>query len=128
MIPTTFRDELHQVEYNELIEQMYLSENELENPTPLLRRQVAFAYLIALYQNEYEHYEGCKFYMEAYDEISLDGPVYLLEDEMELESYPHERMLKVAKALMQGEELPRALIDQSLQAYIDEAIEVLKIV
>lgn len=127
MILSRFRDELHQVEYNELLDQMYLGQEELEHPTPLLRRQLAFAYLIALYQKEYEQYEGCKFYMEAYEEISLDGPVYLLEDEMVLEDYPHERMLKVAKALLQEEELPRELIEESLQEYIDEAISMCSI-
>ena len=69
-----FKNKIHEEAFNELITQ---SEGELsvyEIQDEQKRRQVAFLYLIAMYQEEYECYEGMKFYVEVYEEISIDGP------------------------------------------------------
>lgn len=95
MLINRFKNTQHEQAFIELIEQ-----GELE----LSRKQIAFLYLIAMYQEDYEHYEGMKFYVEVYEEISIDGPVYLLEDSVKLEDFAHEKMLKVAKAILRGEE------------------------
>ena len=44
-----FKHEAHERAYKELVEEMYLSDEELRKPSPFLRRQLAFVYLIALY-------------------------------------------------------------------------------
>ena len=97
-----FKDEKHQKAYYQLLEEADLTENELQQPSKLLRRQLAFLYLIALFQEDYRHYEGEVFYVEAYEEISLGGPTYLLEGCIGEGTYPHEHILFIAKALLQG--------------------------
>lgn len=97
-----FKNKIHEEAFNELITQ---SEGELsvhESQDEQKRRQVALLYLIAMYQEEYERYEGMKFYVEVYEEISIDGPVYLLEDCIKLEDFAHEKILKAAKDILRG--------------------------
>ena len=98
-----FKDDKHESAYRQLLEEADLTDTALQQPTLLLRRQLAFLYLIALFQEDYIHYEGEAFYVEAYEELSLGGPTYLLETCMGEANYPHEQILDIAKKLLQGE-------------------------
>ncbi len=98
-----FKNHEHERAYNQLIEEADLTEIELKQPSVLLRRQLAFLYLIALFQEDYIYYEGEAFYVEAYEELSLGGPTYLLDACMGEGTYPHEQILYIAKRLLQGE-------------------------
>ncbi len=109
-----FKDHHHEDAYNHLIEEADLTEIELKQPSALLRRQLAFLYLIALFQDDYIHYEGEAFYVEAYEELSLGGPTYLLEACMGEGTYPHEQILYIAKKLLQGDVID---IHTSLEEY-----------
>lgn len=118
-----YKNKEHEDDYNELVEQMYLSEEERKNPNGLLRRQLAFCYLIALYQEDYERYEGHKFYIELGEELSLDGPTYLLEDGIGERRYKHEQILPLACQILQGEEavIPTSMEDD--RKWIEEALK-----
>ena len=65
-----FISEYHKEAFLELVEEMYLESKELKHPSNLLKRQLAFAYLIAAYQKEYQVHEGEQFYIEVGGEIS----------------------------------------------------------
>lgn len=126
MLPIKFKDANHHEAFEELLDQVDFNVDQLKDRTPLLKRQMAFIYLIAMYQEDYEIYEGCKFYLEEYEELSIDGPVYLLEDEITLDNYPHEKMLQVAKNLLRQEPISREQIEQELQLFIDEALKMIQ--
>lgn len=98
-----YKHQAHQEAYEKLIEQMYLSQEEIKQPSSLLRKQLAFCYLIAMYQEDYEIYEGHQFYVEWGEELSIDGPTYLLEDKIGERRYNHEKILPVACQLLKGE-------------------------
>lgn len=100
-----YKNKDHENAYKELVEQMYLSEDEIMNPAPLLKRQLAFCYLIALYQEDYEIYEGHKFYIELGEDLSLDGPTYLLEADIGERKYKHEQILPLASKVLKGDEI-----------------------
>lgn len=96
-----FFSKTHKKEFVELLEQANLDKCALSSMSELERRQVAFLYLIALYQEEYKRYEGCKFYVEDFGELSLDGPTYLLEENyVSLSQYDHEVMLSIAMQIL----------------------------
>lgn len=105
MFINAFRDNKHEEAFYELIEQSEITDREVKESKvgSLIRRQLAFLYLIALYQEDFKRYEGMKFYIEVYEEMSIDGPVYLLDEAVKLGDYPHEKMLKVAKDLLRGD-------------------------
>ena len=103
MLINQFKNKQHEQAFIELIEQGELEVSNDKEQDELIRRQIAFLYLIGIYQEDYECYEGMKFYVEVYEEISIDGPVYLLEERVKLEDFAHEKMLKVAKAILKGE-------------------------
>lgn len=109
-----FKDNKHERAYNQLIEEADLTDTELRQPSALLRRQLAFLYLIALFQEDYIHYEGEAFCVEAYEELSLGGPTYLLDPSIGQGTYPHEQILDIAKKLLQGE---ATLIHTNLKEY-----------
>ena len=108
-----FKNKAHEEAFRALLMQSEgeLCINKLEDEKK--RRQIAFLYLIALYQEDYEYYEGSRFSVEVYEEISLDGPVYLLEECIQLEDFAHERMLKVAKNILRGNEPNLEKVDEA---------------
>lgn len=122
----TFQDSKHEQAFRVFLEEANYTPKELEVPSPLVRRQLAFLYLIALFQEDYIYYEGQGFYIEAYEEISLGGPTYLLEDDIGEGNYPHEKILVVAKCILKGEwpyippglEMFKTVIDQALEISI----------
>ena len=107
-----FKNKAHQLEFEQLMEQSDLELN---------RRQVAFLYLVAMYQEAYERYEGMKFYVEVYEEMSIDGPVYLLEEQVNLEDFAHEKILKVAKDILKGIEPNLELVEAEDRAFAEKA-------
>lgn len=110
--------------FHDLVEQMALSKETLQQPTLLLRRQLAFAYLIAFYQDDYKKYEGEAFYIEPdYDEIhfSIGGPTYLLEDQIGTRTYHHEMILEAAKDLLEGKEVKEESDDEIVTFLIHQA-------
>lgn len=119
-----FKDANHEKAYQTFIEDMYLSEEELHDPSPLLRRQQGFVYLLALYQKVYEVYEGEAFYIEAGEEISLGGPTYLLEEEIETSTFPHERILYFAKCILKGENIVYDLCLEADRDYVEQALKI----
>ena len=118
-----FQNAKHEQAYQTFLEEAYLTEGELGEPTALLKRQLAFLYLIALFQDDYIHYEGENFYIEAYEELSLGGPTYLLEGHIGEGDYPHEKILSVAKNILKGEKVcvPNGL--EEFIAVIHHALE-----
>ena len=118
-----FKNHEHERAYNQLIQEADLTDTELRQPTALLRRQLAFLYLIALFQEDYIHYEGEAFYVEAYEELSLGGPTYLLETCMAEETYPHEQILCIAKKLLQGDAPPIYTDLKEYTPFITYAVE-----
>ena len=119
-----FKDKSHEEAYQNFIEEMYLSEEELYHPSSLLKRQQGFAYLLALYQEAYKQYEGEAFYIEAGEELSLGGPTYLLEEKIGQSNYPHEKMLFLASNILKGEEIDYALCLIEDQVYLKQALEI----
>lgn len=116
-----FKNKAHEEAFETLLKQ---SEGELYvhgMQDQQKRKQVAFLYLIALYQEDYERYERSRFSVEAYEELSLDGPVYLLEDHIQLKDFPHERMLSVAKDILRGHEMDLDKIDKEDRSFVDIA-------
>ncbi len=91
-----FKDEVHRKAFLELLEGMYLSADEMKLPTQLLKRQFAFAYLIALYQKDYELYEGEGFYIEIGEELSLGGPTYLMDERYGERTKEYEKIIPIA--------------------------------
>ncbi|MHC1750237.1 MAG: hypothetical protein AB9856_18370 [Cellulosilyticaceae bacterium] len=121
-----FRDCQHEAEFKELLEQGEINEATVEYSDDLTRRQILFLYLIAMYQEDYLKNEGCKFYLEAYEELEIGGPTYLLEDEITLSKAPHEAMLKVAKQILKGEavcfeSLEKSVIEFTQRTYLNLA-------
>ncbi|MGL4345292.1 MAG: hypothetical protein ACRCTE_08850 [Cellulosilyticaceae bacterium] len=113
-----FKDAMHQKHFEELVSQ---GEGEL------LPKQRAFLYLIAMYQEDYRHYEGAPFWVEVYEEVSIDGPVYLLEDGVNLKKYDHERVLIYAKAILRGEDVVENQVEESMQDWVKIAIQLAQI-
>lgn len=119
-----FKDLKHKQEFECLLEQADLSEKERQAPSVLLKKQLAFLYLVAMFQADYITYEGEAFYLEAYDELSIGGPTYLLEEQVGTLKAPHELILKVAQQILKGEAIncPKAL--EELKVYIEEAKQI----
>ena len=122
-----FKDKSHEEAYQNFIEEMYLSEEELYHPSSLLKRQQGFVYLLALYQEAYKQYEGEAFYIEAGEELSLGGPTYLLEEKIGQSNYPHEKMLFLASRILRGEEIDYTLCLIEDQVYLKQALEIVGI-
>ncbi|MGL4737174.1 MAG: hypothetical protein ACRCW2_06910 [Cellulosilyticaceae bacterium] len=92
----------------------------------LTAMQEAFIYLIAMGQDDYEYYEGLPFYIEVFEEVSLDGPVYLLEDNMDLSGYRHERLLAYAKCIVRGEHIKIEDVEETLRPWVACASQIAK--
>ena len=117
-----FKDKRHEKAYQTFIEEMYLSEEEIKHPLPLLKRQQGFVYLLALYQEAYKQYEGELFYIEAGEDLSLGGPTYLLEESLGNSNYPHERILLLASYILKGEEIDYNLCPIEDKVYFEQAL------
>lgn len=117
-----FKDMYHKKAYQTFIEEMYLSEQEMKHPSPLLKRQQGFVYLVALYQETYKQYEGEPFYIEAGEELSLGGPTYLLEGDIGKSNQPHERILLLASYLLKEKEIDYTLCPLEDKVYLEQAL------
>lgn len=117
-----FKDKQHKKAYQTFIEEMYLAEEEMKYPSPLLKRQQGFVYLLALYQEAYKQYEGEPFYIEVGEELSLGGPTYLLEESIGNSNYTHERILLLASCLLKGEEIDYTLCPIDDKVYFEQAL------
>lgn len=91
----------------------------------LLNKQITFFYLIALYQEDFLHYEGEKFWVEAYEDISLDGPIYLLEDKIGEPKQDYERAIHIGKQILRGINISIEDIPESMKEYINQVIVML---
>lgn len=107
-----FKDEIHKDYFLEMIKSMYLSEAEMNNPTVLIKQQVAFCYLIALYQKDYEKYEGDYFYVELGEELSLGGPTYLLDERYGERIRDCEKIIPIACRLLGQEDIKTIVEDE----------------
>lgn len=96
-----------------LLEEAYLEGDKivasaLVEGDSLLKRQLAFLYMIAYYQEDYYQYEGETFYIECFEALEIGGPTYLLEEEVVLrDEYPHEKVLSIAKTILLGKKLEK---------------------
>ena len=117
-----FKDMSHKKAYQIFIEDMYLSEKEQHHPSPLLKKQQGFVYLLALYQETYKAYEGEAFYIETGEELSLGGPTYLLEEEIGTSTCPHERILFLARCILREEDIAYALCPIEDTVYLKQAL------
>lgn len=100
-----YKNEEHEAAFKTFVEEAYMTLADLDRLSDIERRQFAFLYLIAMYQEAYEKYEGERFYVEALEDITLGGPTYLLEDYIGEMNRPHERILVYAKRLLKNEPL-----------------------
>lgn len=119
-----FKNSQHQAAFHDLLSQMDLAPKALSRLSPLLRRQLAFIYLIAYYQEDYKKYEGEAFYVEPdYDDIhfSIGGPTYLLDSHIGTRTYGHEMILEAAKAMLEGKEVKEDIADETVKFLIHEA-------
>lgn len=119
-----FLTEEHAHVFNQLLEEAYV---QLED-TPLMRRQLAFLYMLTYYQKEYEAYEGEGFYIEAFEDLEIGGPTYLLEDAVNLRAdYPHEYIIYWAKALLRGQMLGVDTLQEDARELYQEALQIANI-
>lgn len=119
----TFFSKQHKEEFKELLEQAHLESAFSSSTSQLEHKQIAFLYLIACYQEEYKRYEGCKFYVEDLGELSLEGPLYLLEEKyITLKQYDHEIMLGLAKKILEG-----TLLETEYEGCSPKLLELLKV-
>lgn len=119
-----FKNLQHRHAFYDLLEQMELSEKTLKKPSILLRRQLAFMYLIAYYQDDYKQHEGEAFYIvPEYDDIhfSIGGPTYLLEDGIGTKKQGYEVILEAAKAFLEGKEINEIRADETITFLIHQA-------
>ena len=93
----------------------------------LLSRQVVFFYLIALYQEDFLYYEGEKFWVEAYEDISLDGPVYLLDEEIGTPKHDYEWAIHIGKQILIGMPIDEQTVPQNMKLFIEEIIYMLNL-
>ncbi|MGL5677798.1 MAG: hypothetical protein ACRDDX_15480 [Cellulosilyticaceae bacterium] len=119
-----FINEAHEEAFCTFLEEAYLDVDMLMKGTwegldSTLRRQLAFLYMVSYYQQDYKDYEGESFYVEAFEELEIGGPVYLLEEEVHLRTEcPHEWVLHFAKPLIRGERVVDEQVDN-----IDEIMQ-----
>lgn len=123
-----FRNESHKKAFFEMVEAMYLSEEEIKRPSDLIKRQLTFTYLIALYQEDYAKYEGDTFYIEMGEELSLGGPTYLLEERYGERVKDYEKIIPIAARILKGEDIEQVIEEeneaiQSFKISIKEVIE-----
>ena len=99
----------HKRAFEQMLEESYLTQEVIQGAEGLLRRQLAFIYLISYYQKDYAKYEGDTFYLDQGEELTLGGPTYLLEEGICGETLPHETILKYAKQILEGKVCDAAL-------------------
>lgn len=87
------------------------------------KKQVAFLYLIALYQDDFITYEGMPFYVEVYEEISLDGPVYLLDEKVGKPTYEHEWGVYYGKKILQNERINLEEVPKNMKKFVENAMK-----
>lgn len=122
-----FKNKSHEEAFEEMLEAMYLSETEIKAPSYELKKQLAFGYLIALYQKDYAKYEGERFYFELGEELSLGGPTYLLDERYGSRNRDCEKIIPIACEILQDDELEEILqkedkVLKSFDTPIDEEI------
>lgn len=126
-----YKDKAHQKAFEVFIEDMDLSLKEMQTPSKLLRRQFAFLYLLALYQEDYEQYEGERFYVEAGIELSLGGPTYLLEERYGERKRAYEQIISIACSILKGEVIDLTCMNQEfiehIRYYLDQAVQICEI-
>lgn len=114
----------HQEVFEQILDEAYVT---IED-TPLMRRQLAFVYILSYYQKDYERYEGEGFYIEALEELEIGGPTYLLEEGVGLrKDYPHEYIVTWAKALLKGRGLPIDGLSEEQKKLYKEALHIANI-
>lgn len=113
-----YKNEAHQKAFETFLDEMYLSQKEKERPSKLLRRQIAFAYLLALYEADYEKYEGEGFYFEIGEELSLGGPTYLLDPRYGLRNKEYEKIVPIACELLKESVVDEKWIEKVTKAHI----------
>ncbi|MBE6024267.1 MAG: hypothetical protein E7231_13965 [Cellulosilyticum sp.] len=121
-----FKDIAHQEAFLEMLEDMYLSEKEIKTPSLLLKKQLAFAYLVALYQKDYEEYEGEKFYIECGEELSIGGPIYLMDKRYGRRTKLYEKMVWIACQFLKKEISNQDIInlwEQLGENYIEDILK-----
>ena len=107
-----FRNEKHQSAFFEMVSDMYLSDEEMSMPSSMLKRQLAFSYLIALYQEDYARYEGDIFYIEMGEELSLGGPTYLLDERYGERARDCEKIIPIACRLLGNEPIEEVIEEE----------------
>ncbi|MEF9960415.1 MAG: hypothetical protein RR448_06525 [Niameybacter sp.] len=131
-----FKDAQHREAFCELLEQAeVIAAGEVEvgqlkkiKASDLLSRQIAFFYLIALYQRDIETYEGIPFYVEVYEEISLDGPVYLLDEKIGIPVHDYEWAVYFGKRIVMGETINLEQVPRSMRKFVEAAINMCSMV
>ncbi len=109
-----FKNKHHKDAFWEMIEAMYLSEEELHYPSSLIKKQIAFSYLIALYQEDYRTHEGEAFYIEIGAELSLGGPIYLLDERYGERKADYEKIVPIACRILREENIQRIIDEEKL--------------
>lgn len=127
-----FKNQIHKRAFIELLQQAeVLGQGEYDlhilskiEKGSFVARQIAFFYLIAMYQEELEHHEGMKFYVEVYEEISLDGPIYLLEDCIGMPRYEYEWNIQFAKKILKNETINLEQVPSNMRKFVEIAISI----
>lgn len=119
-----FKNLTHKQAFYTFLEEMYLSEEEMNRPSTILKRQLGFVYLLALNQEAYKQYEGDIFYIEVGEELSLGGPTYLLEEGIGTRQYAHEQMLLLASSILKGDEIEESACPIEDKAYLEQALRI----
>ena len=119
-----YRDELHRTAFQHFLEEADIKLDDVCLLEEAVRHQVAFLYLLALYQEDYEAYEGERFYVENLEEMSLSGPTYLFDEQIGQMARPHEQMILCAKAFLRQEE--HLVVGSGDQKWLEEARKILR--
>lgn len=112
-----FQNHKHRMHFEELVAQ---------GEGMLTPKQYAFIYLIAMGQDEYIQYEGMAFYIENFEEVAIDGPVYLLDDNVDLTRYRHERLLGYAKYILQDKYIDMESVEETLRPWVEYAYKIIQ--
>lgn len=134
-----FKDQKHEKNFYSLLEQAELLGLEergekleslfeqmeiLRLEDSIEKKQVAFLYLIAVYQDDFITYEGMPFYVEVYEEISLDGPVYLLDEKIGTPKYEHEWSVYYGKKILQNERINLEEVPKNMKKFVENAMNI----
>lgn len=120
-----YRDEGHRAAFHRFLEEADVKMDDVWRLEEAKRRQIAFLYLLALYQEDYETYEGERFYVENLVEMSLGGPTYLFDEQIGKMNEPHEQMILCAKAFFRQEDHFEVIPED--QKWFEEARKILEV-